>query len=327
MRKLIVKANEQGQRIDKYVRKYLNNAPLSYIYKLFRKKDIKVNNKRVDINYIVKENDEISIYANEDTLNEFNVKNVLASSSNKLDIIYEDENILVINKEPGILVHEGEDNTKTNTLNNDILSYLKNKGEYNEGDIFTPSCVHRLDRNTSGVIIAAKNLTASKELLELFKSKENLTKEYIALVNGKANSDGTIDAPLLKNEKDKFVRVDKKGLTAITKYKMIDFNEKYSLLKVNILTGRTHQIRVHMAYIGNHLINDDKYGDFKANKIFNNSYKYQYQLLHSYKITFSSLKGVLSYLSNKEFIAPLKKEELRIINSLFPNFNYLCLNE
>ncbi len=317
MRKLIVKANEKGQRIDKYIRKYLNNAPLSYIYKLFRKKDIKVNNKRVDINYIVCENDEISIYASEDTLNEFIVKNTIVTSNNTIDIIYEDENILVINKDPGILVHEGEENTKTNTLNNDILNYLKNKGEYSEEDIFTPSCVHRLDRNTSGVIIAAKNLLASKELLELFKNKENLTKEYIALVSGKTNTDGTIDALLLKNEKDKYVKVDKHGLTAITKYKRLTFNDKYSLLKVNILTGRTHQIRVHMSYIGHHLINDDKYGNFSVNKEFNSIYKYKYQFLHSYMITFFNIKGPLSYLSNKTFKAPLKAKQIQILNNLF----------
>lgn len=319
MRKLVVKSNEEGQRIDKYIRKYLNNAPLSFIYKLFRKKDIKVNGKRVDINYVIQANDEILIYANEDALNEFNTKNTIATSNNVLDIIYEDENILVINKDVAILVHEGEDNTKTNTLNNDILNYLKNKGEYSEEDLFTPSCVHRLDRNTSGVIIAAKNLIASKELLELFKDKENLTKEYIALVNGKTNTDGTIDAPLLKNEKDKFVQVNKNGLTAITKYKKLTNNDKYSLLKVNILTGRTHQIRVHMAYINHHLVNDDKYGNFTANKEFSSKYKYKYQFLHSYKISFSNIKGALSYLSNMTFKAPLKTKQIDIIKDLFPN--------
>ena len=317
MRKLIVKATDQGQRIDKYIRKYLNNAPLSYIYKLFRKKDIKVNNKRVDINYIIKENDEILIYINEDALNEFNQKTTIATSSNILDIIYEDENILVINKDAGILVHEGEENTKTNTLNNDILAYLKNKGEYNEEDLFTPSCVHRLDRNTSGVIIAAKTLIASKELLELFKSKESLKKEYIALVTGDTKNKGTIDAPLLKNEKDKFVRVDKNGLSAITNYKKIISNDRFSLLNVEILTGRTHQIRVHMAHINHHLVNDDKYGNFAINKEFTSKYKYKYQFLHSYKITLSNIKGPLSYLSNKTFKAQLKPKQIEILNDMF----------
>ncbi len=321
MKVLKITSKDAGQRIDKYIRKYLNNAPLSFIYKLFRKKDIKVNGKRVDINYILNENDIINVYINDDTLNEFNNKKTIIKSNNKLDIIYEDANILVINKDSGILVHEGEDNAKANTLNNDILYYLKEKNEYNESDIFTPSCVHRLDRNTSGVIIAAKTLNASKELLELFKDKDDLKKEYITLVVGNTKDEMTINKPLLKNEKDKFVKVDKNGLSAITKYNKIISNDDFSLLKVNILTGRTHQIRVHMAYINHPVINDDKYGDFKRNKEFVSKYNYKYQLLHSYKISFKEIKGTLSYLSNKQFIAPLKKEEERIINSIFPNLD------
>ena len=320
MQTIRVKNNDSGQRIDKYIRKYLNNAPLSFIYKLFRKKDIKVNGKRVDINYILNENDEITIYVNDDTLKEFNTKKVISSSYNEINIIYEDENILIINKDAGILVHEGEENKKENTLNNDILNYLKNKGEYNQNDVFTPSCVHRLDRNTSGLIIAAKTLVASKELLELFKDKNTLKKEYITLVYGKTKERETIDKPLLKNEKDKLVKVDSKGLTAITKYTTLESNEEYSLLNVNILTGRTHQIRVHMSYINHPVVNDDKYGNFKLNKEFYNTYKYKYQILHSYKMTFKEINGTLSYLSNKEFIAPLKKEELSIIQSIFPSF-------
>ena len=317
MRKLVVKNNEQGQRIDKYIRKYLNNAPLSFIYKLFRKKDIKVNGKRVDIDYIIKENDEISIYANEDTLNEFNEKKVLTPSNNDLDIVYEDSNILIINKDPGILVHEGEENTKSNTLNNDILNYLKNKNEYSESDLFTPSCVHRLDRNTSGLIVAAKNLDASKELLELFENKDNLSKIYITLVKGKTNVNGMINAPLLKNEKDKFVRVDKNGLTAISEYSTIKSSDKYSLVKVKILTGRTHQIRVHMNHIGHPVLNDDKYGDFALNKEFYQKYKYKYQLLHSYEMSFNNVKGALSYLNNKTFKAPLKSKQKQILTDIF----------
>ena len=178
-------------------------APLSYIYKIFRKKDIKVNGKRVDINYIIKTGDEINIYINDDTLSDFQTNKTLATSCNKIDVIYEDDNILIINKDAGILVHEGEENIKENTLNNDILNYLKNKGEYDESNLFTPSCVHRLDRNTSGLIIAAKTLQASKQLLELFKDKEKLEKEYIALVVGNNNETETNNKTLLKNKKEK----------------------------------------------------------------------------------------------------------------------------
>lgn len=320
MRILQVKNKDAGQRIDKYLRKYLNNAPLSYIYKLFRKKDIKVNGKRVDINYILKENDEIKVYISEETFNDFNSVKQIANTSNTLDIIYEDSNIIIINKEAGILVHPGDENDNTNTLNNDILFYLKNKGEYNETDLFTPSCVHRLDRNTTGLIVAAKTLEASKQLLDLFKDKEILQKEYIALVTGNTNNEETINKPLLKDEKKKFVKVSPKGLTALTKYKKLTSNNECSLINVTIMTGRTHQIRVHMASIGHPVINDDKYGDFPFNKSFQNKFKYKYQFLHSYKLTFKNIEGTLSYLSNTTFTAPLKKEENNIINNLFPSF-------
>ena len=320
MREIQVKNKDAGQRIDKYLRKYLNNAPLSYIYKLFRKKDIKVNGKKVDINYILKENDEIKIYISEDTFNDFNTTKKIAKTTNKLDIIYEDHNIIIINKEPGVLVHPGEENNNANTLNNDILFYLKEKGEYEETDLFTPSCVHRLDRNTSGLIVAAKTLEASKQLLELFKNKDILEKEYITLVAGQTPTQQTIDKPLLKDEKNKFVKVSSKGLTAITKFQTIISNDTYSLLKVNILTGRTHQIRVHMSSINHPVINDDKYGDFSLNKTFQSKFKYKYQFLHSYKLTFKKIDGVLYYLSNKSFFAPLKKEENDIINNIFPSF-------
>ena len=317
MKSIKVTNENQGQRIDKYIRKYLNNAPLSFIYKLFRKKDIKVNGKKADINYILKENDLIEIYIKEDLLNTFNKPKIIEKDNVSLDIIYEDKNILIINKDPNILIHEGEDNKKANTLNNMILNYLLSKGEYYPSNLYTPSCVHRLDRNTSGLVIASKNLETSKILLECFKNKENLEKYYLALVKGKTKKEDTINKRLLKDEKKKLVTVDEKGLEAITKYKLITYNDYYSLIKVNLLTGRTHQIRVHMASINHHLINDEKYGDYKTNKEFTNKFNYKYQFLHSYMIKFNELPDKLNYLSNKSFIAPLKKKQKEILLKLF----------
>ena len=317
MQTLIVKHNDQGQRIDKYIRKYLNNAPLSFIYKLFRKKDIKVNGKRVDINYIIKEKDIIQIYIKDDALEAFNTPTVIEKEKINLDIIYEDENILIINKDANTLIHEGEENKKANTLNNMILNYLLSKGEYSPSNLYTPSCVHRLDRNTTGLVIASKNLETSKILLDAFKDKENLEKYYIALVKGKTKKEDTINKRLLKDEKKKFVKVDSNGLEAITKYKLITNNDNYSLLKVNLLTGRTHQIRVHMSSINHPLINDEKYGDFRENKEFTDKFKYKYQFLHSYMMIFKEMPGHLNYLSNKTFIAPLKQTQKNILKKLF----------
>lgn len=320
MKQIQVDKNSHNQRIDKLIRKYLKKAPLSFIYKLFRKKDIKVNGKKVDINYIVKENDIIQIYVSDDTLNEFEKENIVYNSNNNLDIIYEDDNILIINKDSGILIHEGENNNKVNTLNNDILSYLKSKNEYHENSLYTPSCIHRLDRNTSGLVIACKSLKMSQLFLELFKDKEKISKQYITIVNGVTKEKDVINKPLLKDEHEKYVKVSSNGLEAITTYEKLTDNGKYSLLKVNILTGRTHQIRVHFKSIDHPVIGDDKYGDFKANKSFYDKYKYKSQFLHSYKLEFKELKGELKYLSNKIFIAPLKPKQKEIIKDLFNEY-------
>ena len=193
MKSIKVSNADQGQRIDKYIRKYLNEAPLSFIYKLFRKKDIKVNGKKVDINYILKQDDLIEIYIQDDLLKTFNSPRVIEKEKINLDIIYEDENILIINKDPNILIHEGDEGKKANTLNNTILNHLLSKNEYSPSNLYTPSCVHRLDRNTSGLVIASKNLETAKILLEAFKNKDNLEKYYIALVKGKTKKEETIN--------------------------------------------------------------------------------------------------------------------------------------
>ncbi len=318
MKEIIITKQDEGKRIDKYVRKILPDAPLSFIYRLFRKKDIKINNKPKDISYILKDQDVLRIYVTDKQLEEFAKPKEMRQVKVNLDIIYEDENILIINKPRGILIH-GDANEKRMTLSNQVLNYLYAKGEYdptNKG--FVPGPAHRLDRNTSGIVIFGKKTTILQELFELFKNRDAISKYYLLLVNGVIKKDGIIDAPLLKDEEKGLVKVDfsSDSKTAITKYYVRKNYSKYTLIESELVTGRTHQLRVHFAYINHPICGDSKYGDFSLNKQFSKEYNFNNQFLHAYKIEFKEIKGQLSYLSNKIFNASLPKEEESILERI-----------
>ena len=307
---------DANQRVDKYLKKYLNEAPLSFIYKLFRKKDVKINKHWVKENYILQEGDELSVYVTDQQLKDFNKPKEIEKADLKHPIIYEDENILIINKPRGLLVH-GDENEKVVTLSNEVLNYLYFKGEYDPKDKgFAPAPAHRLDRNTSGLVVFAKNLISLQELEELFKNKDNIEKEYLALVKGKIDHKMEIDAPLLKDENSGTVRISKNGKTALTIVNKFKNYGDFSLVKVVILTGRTHQIRVHLASIDHPVIGDAKYGDFKLNKEFKDLYGFENQFLHAYCLSFGKLNGHLSYLSNKKFTCELPASEQKVLNKL-----------
>jgi len=322
MKEIIINKLDCNQSAFKYVKKYLNNAPLSFIEKLFRKKDVKVNNHWVTKNVVLKENDVLRIYVKDEQLNDFNKKEVRVPVNFTSSIIYEDENILIINKKKGILVHEDK-NEKVRTLSNEVISYLTNKKEYDSINInaFTPAPCHRLDRNTSGLIVFAKNMEALQIMEELFKDKENINKYYLALVNGVVTSNGVINKPLFKDSNTGLVKVSSLGKTAISEYKVKEIYKEYTLLEVKLITGRTHQIRVHTASILHPIIGDNKYGDFKVNKLFNSKYHYDTQFLHAYKLEFKNINGKLSYLTNKSFTAPLSEKEKKILDLLKSSSN------
>ncbi len=317
MLKKTISSKEAHQRVDKYLRKYLSEAPLSFIYKLFRKKDVKINGHWVKENYILNEGEELTVYVSDEQINEFNKPRTIEKVSLSHQIVYEDENILIINKPRGLLVH-GDISEQRITLTNEVLNYLYFKGKYDpkENLGFTPAPAHRLDRNTSGLVIFAKNLPSLQELEDLFKNKDEIDKIYLALVEGHLESPMEIDAPLLKDEKTGLVRISKQGKSARSYVEPYKYFNHFSLVKVQIYTGRTHQIRVHLASKNYPIVGDAKYGNFKLNKEFKDLYNFDNQFLHAYQIKFKNIGGKLSYLSNKTFTAPLTKKEEEILNKL-----------
>ena len=320
MKEIVINRNQEGQTIYKFVRKYFSSAPLSFVEKLFRIRDVKVNGKRVNKTYIVNNGDFVQIYVTDQQLEDFKKKVVIVQSKQKLNIIYEDENILICNKPSGLLVH-GDEKENRLTLSSLVLTHLYENGEYNpdENQGFTPGPAHRIDRNTSGLVVFGKNIKALQQLEELFKERNSIHKYYYALVLGHLEGKGEINKPLFKDEEKGIVvirSVDKGGKTALTQYETVEKFKSYTLVKVCILTGRTHQIRVHFASINHPLLGDSKYGNFYENKVFEKKFDYKNQFLHSFSMKFDELNGVLSYLSNKEFIAPLYDKEKAIISEL-----------
>lgn len=321
MREFIINNSENGLTLEKYVFKVLKTAPMSFVYKLFRKKDIKVNGHHQDKKYRLVTDDKVAIYITDQQFDEFQKDKELNPNTKIKDwIIYEDNNVLFINKPRGLLVQKSNPNDES--LDQLVVEYLMATKQYdpNKEKGFIPGPAHRLDRNTSGLVAFGKNHDALNLLFELFKNHDLINKHYLALVVGQVEKEkDTIDAPLLKNEEKNLVSVSKNGKTAKTVYKLIKKYDHYSLLDVTLLTGRTHQIRVHMAYINHPIVGDSKYGNFEVNKSFKQQFGFSSQFLHAYKMGFGDLPSPLSNLSRKEFVAEPREDIVSILTMLENN--------
>ena len=224
-------------------------------------------------------------------------------------------NIIVVNKPTKMLVQSNNKHELSLTEMMQEYTYFENPNK--KDFIFFYSPVHRIDRNTTGLVIFAKNIMTVQKLNEVFKYHDEIEKHYLALVNGVIKNDGIIDLPLKKNNKENIVKVSKSdGQKSITKYKVIKSYSKYTLLDVNILTGRTHQIRAHMLAVNHPIVGDSKYGDFNENKYFVKHYNLSHQFLHSYKIIFRIKSGELTYLNDLNLSCPLDDKLQQILDSL-----------
>ena len=307
MQEIIVTANEAGQRFDKLLAKYLNEAPKSFIYKMLRKKNIVLNDKKATGNEKLSVGDSVKLYLADDTIAKFS-KTELVKTNAKLDIIYEDENVMLINKPVGMLSQKAE--AKDESLVEHVISHMLSKGELSSDDLrkFKPSICNRLDRNTSGLVVAGKSLVGLQKMGELFKDR-SLRKFYRCLVLGKVSDKIYIKGYLTKDERtNKVCILDKETEGALpieTEYEPIWMNCACTLLEVHLITGRTHQIRAHLASQNHPIIGDYKYGKRKVNDEYKAKYGLESQLLHAYRMELPVLTGELANLSEKKFVAPL----------------------
>lgn len=306
-KEIIIGENDFGQRLDRFLLKLYPSLKAGNINKALRNKDIRLNGKRTEAAYRLQKGDTLYLFFPDRLLSGETEKNGdFTAASDKLSIIYEDENILLADKEQGLVVH-ADDNNTSDTLINRIQKYLYNKGEYDpkKEHVFAPALCNRIDRNTSGIVIAAKNAEALRILNEKIKNRE-LQKKYLCIVLGKMpKASDILTAYLEKDSEQNIVRMGdvktKTNLTVKTGYKVIESTGDLSLLEIELLTGRTHQIRAHMAYLGHPLLGDGKYG---INRI-NVKYGLRTQALCSHELTFkfTSDGGILNYLNNKSFKA------------------------
>lgn len=307
MKELIIDENESNQRLDRYIRKYLNKASLGFIYKQIRKKNIVVNDKKASEKYMLEKGDVVKIYFSDETIDKFRKIDRPKNSNVNLKIIYEDENIIIMNKPSGLLSHSANSNYREENLVDAMVSYLIDKGDYvpRRNPTFTPSIANRLDKNTSGIVIGAKNFNTIQELNEA-QRKGNIKKYYYTVVKGNVNGEKVEYANIEKVEnKENLVSVSKENTddkkTIITGYKSIYSGKNYSLLEINLITGRTHQIRAHLSYLNMPIIGDRKYGNKRVNNYFKKEYGLKNQLLHCHKVIIEGLEGDLKYLNGREF--------------------------
>ena len=311
MIKIEIKKNDEKQRLDRFLKKYLNKAPLSHIYKMIRK-DVKVNGKRAKIETELHEGDEISLYLSDELLKKYREEKKIIKVSKQFKVVYEDDRLVVVNKPFGLLTH-GDAVEKKNTLANQVTNYLISTGDYvpSREQTFVPSPVNRLDRNTTGLVLFGKTAESLKELNRMIKNRDEIEKYYLTIVSGEMKESIELVGNLVKDEKTNTVTVIKpsetEGKSIETIARPIKTANGFTLVEVELVTGRTHQIRAHLQSAGFAIIGDMKYGDYRVNKEMFRKYDLSTQFLHAYKLV----------IEGKEIIGDLPDNFKKIKEDIF----------
>ncbi len=326
MKQLNVAPQDENQRADKYLLKVLPKATKSFLYKMLRKKNIKLNGEKMQGDEILKAGDQIQIYFSDETYDAFctvvpghyeDIFSQRSKSLEPLDIIFEDENILVVNKPQGLLSQpDGRDGS---SLTEQIEAYWKHQFNPVPGQsFFKPGICNRLDRNTSGIVLSGKNIRALQVLNQSIKNHD-VDKKYLTIVKGVIKSPASIRGYLYKNQQTNKVSLTDKeqGDLIVTHYKPLKCNSSFTLLQVTIETGKSHQIRLHLSSIGHPVIGDAKYGDVQTNRWFKQEFGLEYHLLHAYQYCLLKAEEPLHYLEGRVFEAPFPKILERIDCELF----------
>ena len=319
MKEITIGANDAGQRLDRFLAKAVPLLPASLAQKYIRLKRIKLDGKRAERDTRLQEGNVLQLYINDEFFDKPREDNAyLTVAAPKLNIVYEDENILLVDKRPGLAVHPHDGAEYGRTLIDHIQSYLYQKREWRprEENAFTPALCNRIDRNTGGIVIAAKTAEALRVMNQKIKDRE-LDKRYLAIVEGTPKPrEGSLKGYLFKDEKKNRVFVTDKmqpgAKSCHTNYKVLTSANGLSLVECELITGRTHQIRAQFAHAGHPLLGDGKYG--KLDKRFDRSY----QALYSYKLTFTFTTdaGSLENLNGKSF----QVENVDFVAEYFPNY-------